>query len=34
MHNTLAMRQLGDVLKNRFANSPQAAAYERGAFDD
>jgi type IV pilus assembly protein PilF len=34
MHNTVAMRQLGDVLKSRFSGSPQAAAYERGAFDD
>jgi type IV pilus assembly protein PilF len=34
MNNLLAARQLGDVLKNRFANTPQAAAYERGAFDE
>ena len=34
MNNTIAMRQLGDVLKSRFAGSPQAAAYERGAFDE
>jgi type IV pilus assembly protein PilF len=34
MHNTIAMRQLGSVLKSRFANTPQAAAYERGAFDE
>lgn len=34
MQNTVAMRQLGSVLKGRFGGSPQAAAYERGAFDE
>ena len=34
MQNTVAMRQLGAVLKSRFAGTPQAAAYERGAFDE
>jgi type IV pilus assembly protein PilF len=34
MKNTIAMRQLGDVLRSRFGGSPQAAAYERGAFDE
>jgi type IV pilus assembly protein PilF len=34
MNNGLAMRQLGEVLKKRFANSREAAAFDRGAFDD
>jgi type IV pilus assembly protein PilF len=34
MNNGLAMRQLGEQLKKRFANSREAAAFDRGAFDD
>jgi len=34
MNDGLAMRQLGEQLKKRFANSREAAAFERGAFDD
>ena len=34
MNDGLAMRQLGEQLKKRFANSREAAAFERGAWDD
>lgn len=34
MKDTLAMRQLGEQLKKRFAGSREAAAYDRGAFDE
>jgi type IV pilus assembly protein PilF len=34
LNDQLAMRQLGDQLKKRFASSREAAAYDRGAFDD
>jgi len=34
LNDRLAMRQLGDQLKKRFASSREAAAYDRGAFDD
>ena len=34
MNDGLAMRQLGEQLKKRFANSREAAAFDRGAFDD
>lgn len=34
MNDMVAVRQLGDVLKNRFAGSPETAKYERGAFDE
>lgn len=34
MNDQVAMRQLGEQLKKRFGHSREAAAYERGAFDD
>ena len=34
MDNLEAMQQLAGQLKRRFAQSPEAAAYERGAFDE
>jgi type IV pilus assembly protein PilF len=34
MNDGLAMRQLGEQLKKRFANSREAASFDRGAFDD
>ncbi len=34
MNNLAAVRQLGDQLKKRFPQSPQAALYERGAFNE
>jgi len=34
MNDQVAMRQLGDQLRKRFGQSREAAAYERGAFDD
>jgi type IV pilus assembly protein PilF len=34
LNDRVAMRQLGDQLKKRFASSREAAAYDRGAFDD
>jgi type IV pilus assembly protein PilF len=34
LNDQLAMRQLGEQLKKRFAQSREAAAYERGAFDE
>jgi type IV pilus assembly protein PilF len=34
LNDQLAMRQLADQLRKRFAQSREAAAYERGAFDD
>lgn len=34
MNDLTAMRQLGDQLKKRFSGSPEAAKYERGAFDE
>ncbi len=34
LNDQLAMRQLGDQLKKRFAQSREAAAYDRGAFDE
>lgn len=34
LHDDLAQRQLGEQLKKRFAQSREAADYERGAFDD
>jgi type IV pilus assembly protein PilF len=34
LSNTSAVRQLGDQLKKRFAQSPQAALYEKGAFNE
>lgn len=34
MNDPVAVRQLGDVLKKRFAGAPETAKYERGAFDE
>jgi type IV pilus assembly protein PilF len=34
LHDELAMRQLAEQLTKRFAGSREAAAYERGAFDE
>jgi type IV pilus assembly protein PilF len=34
LNDQLAMRQLGEQLKKRYGQSPEAAAYERGAFSD
>jgi type IV pilus assembly protein PilF len=34
MNDQVAMRQLGDQLKKRFGQSREAAAYQRGAFDE
>lgn len=34
MNDMVALRQLGDQLKKRFATSREATAYDRGAFDD
>jgi len=34
LNDMVALRQLGDVLRKRFAGSPQTAKYERGAFDE
>ena len=34
LNDQLAMRQLAEQLRKRFAQSREAAAYERGAFDD
>jgi len=34
LNDKLALRQLGDQLKKRFARSREAAQYDRGAFDD
>ncbi|HWI81671.1 MAG TPA: type IV pilus biogenesis/stability protein PilW [Ramlibacter sp.] len=34
LNDQVAMRQLGEQLKKRFAHSSEAAAYERGAFDE
>ncbi len=34
LDDQVAMRQLGDVLKRRFAQSREAGMYERGAFDE
>ena len=34
MNNSEAMLQLADQLKRRFPKSNEAAAYERGAFDE
>jgi len=34
MNDALAARQLGDQLKKRFGTTREAAAYERGAFDE
>ena len=34
LNDRLAMQQLGEQLKKRFANSREAAAFQRGAFDD
>lgn len=34
LNNRESARQLGDQLKKRFAQSPEAAAYERGAFNE
>lgn len=33
-NDTVAMRQLGEVLRRRFGQSREAAAFERGAFDE
>lgn len=34
LNNRVAVQQLADQLKKRFARSPEAAAYERGAFNE
>ncbi len=34
LHDDLAMRQLAEQLTKRFGHSREAAAYERGAFDE
>ncbi len=34
LNDQVALRQLGDQLRNRYNQSREAAAYERGAFDD
>lgn len=34
MNDTVAARQLGEVLRKRFAQSREAGAFERGAFDE
>jgi type IV pilus assembly protein PilF len=34
LNDDIAMNQLGEQLKKRFAQSPEAAAYDRRAFDD
>lgn len=34
LNDMVALRQLGDVLRKRFAGSQQTAKYERGAFDE
>jgi type IV pilus assembly protein PilF len=34
LNDMVALRQLGDVLRKRFAGSQQAGRYERGAFDE
>lgn len=34
LNDQVAMRQLGDQLKKRFGQSREAAAYDRGAFDE
>jgi type IV pilus assembly protein PilF len=34
MNDMVALRQLGDQLKKRFAGSRQAAAYDKGSFDE
>lgn len=34
LNDMVALRQLGDVLRKRFAGSAQTAKYERGAFDE
>ena len=34
LNDSVAMRQLGEQLRKRFPKSPEASAYERGAFDE
>jgi type IV pilus assembly protein PilF len=34
LNDMVALRQLGDVLRKRFAGSPETGKYERGAFDE